>query len=1240
MLTKLGKYEIAGELGRGAMGVVYQAEDPRLGRPVALKTTTAEVAGNPELLKRFYREAQAAAKLAHPNIVTIYEIDEANGVPFIAMEFLEGENLQKIIAERRELPMARRLQIVIETCRGLHYAHQHGVVHRDVKPGNIVVLNSGQIKIVDFGIARVGVSSMTNTGEVMGTVMYMSPEQVQGQKVDARSDVFSLGVVLYELLTFHVPFPGDDVPSIFFKILNEPAEPLKTYIPQCPPQLEQVLRSALDKSRDRRYQTTEDLAFDLQRIADGLKRETVDGYLQQGQVSLEKGEFTVAKECLQKVLEVDSSHEVAKALLGEVRERIQARQRAEKVEESLRQAKAAMQAQHYEDAIALLDETLILDPAHPEAKNYKQLAVQQRERTEKIRRHMERAETLAAKAEFQRARTELESLLAIDEGNTAAKSMLDWVLKELNEQERLRQVREYLEGARTRLGELNFLKASELLAKARELDPNNIEIEALGRMVRAAEEKEERRKLLVQRIAEIEDSLSKNDLGTAGAAADRALGEFPDEPQVIRVHAQVLRRIEVQKRRSYVDEQLQAARGFLRKNEYGAAQAVLEKACQTVPEDPRLATFLKTVQEAQQQAALETARQEAIREAEAQIREHSFAAAIEVLEKGLARCGQSAEITDLLQFARERLADRQKQERVRAALSRAQNLLRNERHEEAVQVLLDAQNEFKSSEIDQLLVTAREEQASFERRREQTITHALQLLENGETSKAVALFEAAPKSFFKNESFQRAYSQFRQSLDRVNFLATTAEQINKCLAGEDIGSAESLLKQALESYPKDATLQALAKRLREEVLRGEREQRLKLIEESQVAMGQMEYARAAKLLNSVPWEDSGLPELANQAKSLLQEIARREQEQVIVTRAQNYLRDEQYEEAVQVLTRAAHGLKSAGIDALLATARERQQGFERRRDEIIARASQLLESGDAAKAVAAFADAPKTYFKDDNFQRVYSQCRQRLDRDNFVQTAADQIQQCLAVEDISSAESLLDQALKAYQDDPRLLALRKRLQDEESRLRREERIKLLEEAQVALGQMEYARAEQLLKSVEWDSQDLPELAAQAKRLLEDAQRRESEVSTPQLVPVVPKRRDSRVRHMRPAPETAPANKPWIGRVAILGIAVIAVGALGIWYAKGRNPSGYVQLTAAPWGQVADVSNAKGEHLNITGQTPLRVALPPGRYVIELKNGQSSCKVEAVVARGSVSMYGCAFPEVKVDDLVQKVLAAY
>jgi eukaryotic-like serine/threonine-protein kinase len=1026
MLAKLGKYEIRGELGSGAMGVVYRAEDPRLGRLVALKTTNSEVASNPNLLKRFYREAQAAAKLTHPNIVTIYEIDEANGLPYIAMEFLEGENLAKIISERREVPILKKIQIVIDTCKGLDYAHQHGVVHREVKPANIVVLTTGQIKIVDFGIARVGVSSMTRTGDVLGTVMYMSPEQVQGQTVDARSDVFSLGVVLYELLTYQVPFTGDDVPSILFKILKDPPESITHYFPNCPPALEQIVQRALAKDREERYQSAEDMAFELQRIAESLKRNTMDVYLEQGKHSLQAGDFTVAKESLQKVLEIDSNHQVAQNLLAEVRERMQTRLRVQKLESNILQAKEALQAEQYEDAIAMFEEVLRLDPHHEEALKCKNLAVERRDRAQKIRRHLERAEQLAAAANFQQAKTELESVLSLDPRNSTARMMIESVSKEFAEQERLRQVRQFLEGARGQLAEKNIGKALELLNRARELDPLNIEVEAMIRLARSSEEKEERRKLLVERLAEIEENLGRGKLDLALAAADLALREFQDEPQVLRLHAQIVQRMESHKKRSYVDEQLQAARDFVQKNQFSSALAVLERAIQAVPDDPRLSSFLKSVQESHEQSAREALRRDALRQANEQVHAKNFEAAIETLEKGLSQTGQSTELVDLLQFVRERQAEKQREESIHRVLSRAQ-------------------------------------------------TH---------------------------------------------------------------------------------------------------------------------------------------------------------------------LQEHQYDEAVRILARAQEEVKSSEIETLLANAREQREIFEQRRKEIVSGAHQLRESGEFAKAVALFESAPKAYFKDEEFQRVYSQCRQSLDRANFVRTAGEQIKKCLAAEDIGTAESLVGQALKAYPDEPTLLGLRARVHEEDLRLQREQLVKLLEEAQVALGRMEYGRAKELLNSTEWESAGSAELAAQAKSLLQEVERRRREANVPLLDLDAPGKRPKRIAKTASAALPSSARTSRITLALFLGFTVLAVAGAGTWYLKGRNVPGFVELTATPWGQVTNVADAKGARVNITGETPLQLALPPGRYIIELKNGQSRCKVEAAVEHGKVSTYNCTFPEIKTDDLVQKVLSQY
>jgi Protein kinase domain/PEGA domain len=269
---RIGRYRITGRIGRGGMGVVYRGLDEALDRAVAVKTLTMEGTLDEDSRKRFEVEARAAAKLQHPNIVTVFELGEERGMPFIAMELLPGMDLEALMRSGEALVLAEKLDLMVQVCRGLAYAHEHGIVHRDIKPSNIRLLDDGGVKIMDFGIAKLAGTNLTRSGMMVGTVHYMSPEQVQGQPLDGRSDVFSLGVILYELLAGRRPFPGDSVTDVLMKIVHHPSPPLPSEVAGVAPRLQEVLDRALAKNVDERCPSASALAADLAAAQDAHAR--------------------------------------------------------------------------------------------------------------------------------------------------------------------------------------------------------------------------------------------------------------------------------------------------------------------------------------------------------------------------------------------------------------------------------------------------------------------------------------------------------------------------------------------------------------------------------------------------------------------------------------------------------------------------------------------------------------------------------------------------------------------------------------------------------------------------------------------------------------------------------------------------------------------------------------------------------------------------------------------------------
>jgi serine/threonine protein kinase len=377
-MKKIGKYEIVEELGRGGMGLVYRAYDSLMDRDVAIKVIQDVALDVPEIKSRFYREARTAGKLSHDNITIVHDVGEDEGRPFIVMEYLTGSDLRSILDRNEPLSVAQMIEIAIQVCNGLSFSHSKDIIHRDIKPANIRILDGRRVKIMDFGIAKPTSSQLTSTGAVIGTPFYMSPEQIQGKKIDKRSDIFSFGVLFYELLTHRKPFSGDEPTAVMYKIVHEKPEHFQEFEKIVPANLRDVVVKLLEKDPNKRYQDLSETAADLEAILVELKsgekkkstdeRKRVEKHLQEGKSLLQRLRFKQAHEAVEKAAAIDPGNSQVLQMRTAVREAEGAEARKAEIRDRIDSAQKLLTAKQFDAAVDTLEGVLRMDRGNADAR--------------------------------------------------------------------------------------------------------------------------------------------------------------------------------------------------------------------------------------------------------------------------------------------------------------------------------------------------------------------------------------------------------------------------------------------------------------------------------------------------------------------------------------------------------------------------------------------------------------------------------------------------------------------------------------------------------------------------------------------------------------------------------------------------------------------------------------------------------------------------------------------------------
>ena len=694
-MEQLGKYRIEAKLGEGAMGFVYKAWHPGFNDYVALKTIQDTRLEGRELLERFKLEGQALAKLKHQNIVQIYDADQANGVHFIVMEYMNGGSLDRLITRRdRTVPLAKRVGYIVPVCNALDYAHKRRLFHRDIKPANIMLHVDGNeeiVKVVDFGIARLVDSSQTQTKLLIGAPAYMAPELVTATaKANEKTDIWAVGVTLYELIAYQRPFEGNSIEDLTQNIVHGQPKPLAQIVPDCPQDLAAVVEKALQKDPSARYQYVEDMLFDLEPIARRMRIDLANTLVRRAKDLIEIEEFESARSALDEARKYDGTNLQVRSLLQQVQDELRRGQLLPRLQEHVKKGRNFLSFGEYREARAAAEQAIGLDSRYEPAHKLLEEIQSAETFAEEIHQKISYARRYIAEGELTQASKLVDDILNIDADNREAAELGAKIRSLREELDRRKKLSQFLRSADELLYAAKYDECLSLLVGALAEFPGNAELQK--RKDNAQAEKSEQYRLSLLNNAR--KSRMSQQFEQALGFLDELLAKFPGDSTGVALRSSIQKERDQERLNKQLGQAWEELRSLKHQGKFSQALARAGDLAAKYPSEERIKEFVKELQAEIKQNKLHTELDAAVNRIQELIRNGSFSQALHAVEQSLKLFPNNPLLVSLQGEAKSQQQRKQALEKQNDCLGKVRDLISAERFKEAADLARKGLTEF------------------------------------------------------------------------------------------------------------------------------------------------------------------------------------------------------------------------------------------------------------------------------------------------------------------------------------------------------------------------------------------------------------------------------------------------------------------------------------------------------------------------------------------------------------------